>query len=550
MSKNVMVLLALGTIIFALSFSPLALVSLQTPTKTFTTITVDSVQITYDVIMRSGTSMDAPIAMLLHGFSGNRIMMRMIALALADKGFICASVDLRGHGSSEGVMGGLDDFSTDVKAVIQSLQAKGIGDTSRIVLIGHSMGGGVILNLGSQLESAVAAIGIAPVSSPEWVNISIPRNLLLIISTGDTVINATSVKQTFYKAVNGTLAFNEPHNINGTERELFVTEGSDHLNILYDELVIGEIVKWATSYVFGGEQSLTISPNLINVAVYVSLASGTMMILSALSLAHRKIWRKTRKLEANWEMNRKALLTIGFTAILLAGIFGSLIAVVSSFALMWVTPLFFTNFIAGLFLGQSVIIGLLARTKLKHSNKEFSYFRFVKESIKKPPLKVDASLGIIGAAAFMVLFSLTLGSNTTSTYSTASTRLISLPLYTLVFVFVFVFYESFFKGVARPMIGGSLKRMVYSMFFEFIVLSLTFILELAVMVTILSLFMPFIRLDFFMLGLPLLLIPLLISILSAEVFYERMGGWITQIIMSALIFATLIIVFSPTLRFF
>ncbi len=550
MSRSVILLLVLGTVILASGLPPLALVKLQMPTNMFTATTADGVQIVYDVTMRLDPPMDAPMAMLLHGFSGNRIMMRMIALALADKGFICASVDLRGHGSSEGIMGGLDDFSSDVKAVIQSLQAKGIGDTSKIVLIGHSMGGGVILNLGSQLASAVATIGVAPVSSPDLVNTTIPRNLLLIISTGDAVINSTTVKQTFYRSVNGTLAFNEPHSINGTERELFIVDGPDHLNILYSALVIGEIVKWATSHVLGAEQSLTTSPTLIHVAVYVSLAGGTITIVSALSLAHGKMWREKRKSEARRETDRKALVKTGFTAILLAGVFGSLVAAVMSFALGLATPLLFTNFITALFLGNSIIVGLLARKKLERSNKEFSYLKFIKESIKKPSLKFDATLGIIGAIAFIVLFSVTLGEYTTSTFSTASTRLISLPMYTFFFVFVFVFYESFFKGFARPMMGDGIKRMVYSVFFELTVLFLTFVLELVVITTILSLFMPFIRLGFFVLGLNLVLIPLVISIVSAEVFYERTGGWIAQIIISALIFASLTIVFSPALRFF
>jgi alpha/beta superfamily hydrolase len=511
---------------------------------------MDDVQLTYDVTMRTDTSMGAPVAILLHGFSGNRIMMRTIALALADKGFICASVDLRGHGSSEGIMGGLDDFSIDVKAVIQSLQVKGIGDTSRLVLIGHSMGGGVILKLGSQLTSAEATIGVAPVSSPDWVNNTIPRNLLLIISTGDTVINSTTVKQTFYKSVDGTLAFNDPHDINGTMRELFVVDGPDHLNILYNSLVIGEIVKWATSYVLGAEQSLSISPDLINVAAYVSLIGGTVSIISALSLAHGKIWQEKRKLAASRQTYRKALLKVGFLAILLAGGFGSLVAIVVTFVLGLATPLFFTNFITALFLGNSIVFGLFARTKLGSSDKGFSYFKLIKESIRKPSLKVDASLGIIGALAFMTLLSVTLGGSTTSTFSTASMRIISLPLYTLLFAFVFVFYESFFKGFARPMMGDGVKRIVYSVLFELAVLFFTYLLELVAITTILSLFMPFISLGFFVLGINLVLIPLVISIVSAEVFYERAGGWISQIIMSSLIFATLSIVFSPALRSF
>jgi len=474
-------------------------------------------------------------------------MMRMIAYALADKGLTCVSVDLRGHGSSEGNMGGLVQFSNDVKQVIQSLQAMSIGNASRVVLIGHSMGGGVALILGSELSSAVATIGVAPVSSPEWVNTKVPRNLLLIASTGDAVIDFASVEQTFYESVNGTLAVGEPHDINGTMRELFVVDGLDHLNILYDSSVIGEVVKWTTSHVLGAEQSLTISPAIINVAAYVSLTGGTITILSALALTHKKTWQQERKLVAKRRSDRKALFRVGLIGLLMAGIFGSFIGIGISLSLLALTPLFFTNFMTALFLGNSIALGFLARAELKRSDKDFSYLKFVKESIMKPSLALDASRGIIGAIAFLVLFSQTLGENTTSTFSTASTRLVSLPLYTVLFMLVFMFYESFFKGLTRPMMGNSSRRIVHSVLFELVVILSSFLLELAVVAAILSSYMPFISLDFFVLGLNLVIVSLVTSIASAEVFYEMTGGWIAQIIIGALIFATLATVSSPSL---
>jgi uncharacterized membrane protein HdeD (DUF308 family) len=126
-------------------------------------------------------------------------------------------------------------------------------------------------------------------------------------------------------------------------------------------------------------------------------------------------------------------------------------------------------------------------------------------------------------------------------------RLIALPLYTFVFSVVFIFYESFFKGWVRPMIGDGGARMIYSMSFQLVVLVSTFMLELVILTTILSLFMPYIQVEFFFLGLNLVLMSLGIATVSAEVFFERTGGWIAQIIISAFTFAALIIVFSPTL---
>ena len=84
--------------------------------------------------------------------------------------------------------------------------------------------------------------------------------------------------------------------------------------------------------------------------------------------------------------------------------------------------------------------------------------------------------------------------------------------------------------------------------FQLIVLFSTFMLELVILTAILSLFIPYIQVDFFFLELNLVLMSLGIATVSAEVFYERTGGWIAQIIISTFTFATMTIVFSPALR--
>jgi len=302
-------------LVFSVGLSPTVLMRYQTPVTTDTATTVDGVTIVYDLVMRAGAS-DRPVAVLLHGFAGNRGMMRMIAYALADRDFVCAAVDLRGHGSSEGLMGDLDAFGNDVDAVLESLRAKRVGDTSRIVLIGHSMGGGVLLR-SRYSASAVAVVGIAPVASPEWVNTTLPQNLLLVLSTGDVVINATAVTQTFYQSVNGTRGANTPHTINGTQRELLVVEGVDHLGILYHEPVIGEIVKWSTRHGVGGEQTLTFHPLVLHASAYVALAGGAFVIFGGLSLALGT--RRRQRAAASGYADRKTLARTGFVAIALGG---------------------------------------------------------------------------------------------------------------------------------------------------------------------------------------------------------------------------------------
>jgi len=104
MLRGTILLLVSGAIILALGFYPLALLRIQMPSETIAATTTDGLSMAYDITKRPDASTDAPIAVLLHGFAGNRIMMRMIAYALAEKGFTCVSVDLRGHGSSGGNM--------------------------------------------------------------------------------------------------------------------------------------------------------------------------------------------------------------------------------------------------------------------------------------------------------------------------------------------------------------------------------------------------------------------------------------------------------------
>lgn len=405
------------------------------------------------------------------------------------------------------------------------------------------------------MPAAVAVIGVAPFSLLDWVNTRTPRNLLLIISTGDSVINATTVKQTFYKSINGPGNMNTVYDISGNERELFQVDGPDHLSIIYNTAVIAQIVKWTTSYVLGAEQPLGISPDVIYAAVYISIAGGIIMIISAMALVYDKLRPTKRKPEATEKADIKGLLILGTLPILLAGFIGSIVAVIMTFMLTLVTPLFMTNFLTGIFVGNAIILGILAILRLRRNGKGISYFKFVKDSILKPSAKINFTFGIIGAIAFMSLLAITYGGNTTSTFSTASIRLISLPVYILIFALIFVFYESFFKGVARPLMADGAERMAGSVIFELIILLATFVIELVVIITILSLMLPSLGIGSLILGLGvqmvlLVLVPLAIGVVSAELFYEKTGGWLAQTLIGAVVFATLTVVFSPVMHLF
>ncbi len=136
-------------------------------------------------------------------------------------------------------------FENDIIAVIQDLEERGIGDTSKLVFVGHSMGGRVVIEFGSKNDSVLATIGIAPAITPEIITSTTPKNLLFIISTGDTVIQNKEVIKSFNKSINSTGEPGIVYDV-GSKRILLIDNDSNHLTILYQDAMIQEIVHWTT----------------------------------------------------------------------------------------------------------------------------------------------------------------------------------------------------------------------------------------------------------------------------------------------------------------
>ena len=133
------------------------------------------------------------IAILAHGSSGSSIDMHALAKALAESGIATYALDMRGHGHSGtrgdiAYIGQLDDDLADFVAFIRRSRPD-----ARLLLIGHSSGGGFALHIaGSALQSQFARIVLlapylgydAPSSRADsggWARPDIPRILALSI---------------------------------------------------------------------------------------------------------------------------------------------------------------------------------------------------------------------------------------------------------------------------------------------------------------------------------------------------------------------------------
>jgi len=106
---------------------------------------------------------DHPL-LFVHGSFGGLFMWRMIADQLTEKGFECYSLSLRGHKPS----GDVDlrkiimqDYADDVAVVIDELNLK------NPVIIGHSMGGLVVLMYAKDHSDTHAVISVDPSQSLE-----------------------------------------------------------------------------------------------------------------------------------------------------------------------------------------------------------------------------------------------------------------------------------------------------------------------------------------------------------------------------------------------
>jgi pimeloyl-ACP methyl ester carboxylesterase len=104
---------------------------------------------------------------LLHGYLQDKRFVTPWAIRLAQEGFRCALVDLRGHGESTGKHISFGAFEAgDVTAVIDDLAARG-WDVSRVGVLGVSYGASVALLAAGRDARVSAVVAFEPYSSAE-----------------------------------------------------------------------------------------------------------------------------------------------------------------------------------------------------------------------------------------------------------------------------------------------------------------------------------------------------------------------------------------------
>jgi len=104
---------------------------------------------------------------LLHGYRQQKEQMLPWALSLAQQGFRCVMVDLRGHGGSSGEWIGFGAFEVeDMRSVLEALVTRGLV-AGRTGVIGVSLGASVALQWAGADPRIATVVAIEPFADPQ-----------------------------------------------------------------------------------------------------------------------------------------------------------------------------------------------------------------------------------------------------------------------------------------------------------------------------------------------------------------------------------------------
>ncbi|MCT4602283.1 MAG: lysophospholipase [Marinifilum sp.] len=136
------------------------------------------------------------VIVLVHGIGEHSSRYLHWAEKFVSKGFVLLSYDQRGHGLSEGkrgVISSYEDFMNDMDLVLEKAEEK--YPNLPIVLYGHSMGGGEVLN--HLLQRSSNYIGV--ISTSPWIisQASPPKILIPLLRFFNALIPKFRIKTKF-----------------------------------------------------------------------------------------------------------------------------------------------------------------------------------------------------------------------------------------------------------------------------------------------------------------------------------------------------------------
>jgi dienelactone hydrolase len=270
MTRNRIVLLAIALVIIAVAWWQIAVARRGLVIRD---LERDGVPMRY---LAPEGAVSAPGVVIAHGVAGSRQLMLGYAYTLAHAGYAVLLFDFGGHGAnpnpfSRGSLQG--DLDTAYSVLIE----QGEVDPSRLALLGHSMGSGVVMAAGIRNPERYAAVVAI---SPTGANVTpdVPRNLLLM---------AGSAEPQFVANAERLLAAGGGPNddlAGGRGRALTVIPLAEHITILFRGESHRAAVEWL-GRTFG--LSTTSSYSDRRIFWYLLHLAGWLLVIVALAPALR-----------------------------------------------------------------------------------------------------------------------------------------------------------------------------------------------------------------------------------------------------------------------
>jgi dienelactone hydrolase len=193
-----------------------------------------------------------PAVVLIHGFTGDRVLMSGLARRLAENGYGVLAIDVNGHGENRNPFNGgeaeTDSLRANVKTAVDYLRDNQLVDGSRIVVMGHSMGAGAALDYATHDPTVKAAV----MMSGGWaLGPERPKNALFIFAARDPVepIQDTSTALASHLANVPQIELGKVYGdfTQGNAVEAIRVPGVDHITIVNSPAATAAIVKWLDS---------------------------------------------------------------------------------------------------------------------------------------------------------------------------------------------------------------------------------------------------------------------------------------------------------------
>ncbi len=221
-------------------------------------------------------------ALLLHGFSGTKENLALLACSLSKIGYVVFTPDWRGQGATGGRLTGQNEtVISDIRAFSQALGSK--YNLSFGVIGGHSMGGGFAQLAASELKPRFLIV-ICSGAMQNLLDSALAdrTDTLFVVASLDTVVNPDRVLRSISIAINSSITPGSTYYSKSGSRLRAVTiNGLDHLTVLYSQALSKEVLTFLDSIADPPFQEVIVA-KLIAAVLWVI---GLFVVTSDLSLS-------------------------------------------------------------------------------------------------------------------------------------------------------------------------------------------------------------------------------------------------------------------------